>query len=85
MSVILDKETLELLFISKLVGIISIVFLSLFIIFLIRFTLNIVFKREFEFIHNQIQKGNIAVAIYAGLIISAISFGIIYAITNFLL
>ena len=46
MSVILDKETLELLFISKLVGIISIVFLSLFIIFLIRFTLNIVFKQR---------------------------------------
>jgi len=82
---ILSKDDLELILISKSLGLVGIILVAIIVVFFVRLALGVVFKDEFEFIHNEIKQGNTAVAIYAGVIIGCIALGLIYAISNFLL
>ena len=77
---------IQMLTISKLLGLVLFIMLSLITITLTRMSVLHIFQKEFEIIHKKVfEEGNIAVAIYSGLIIGLIALGLIYAFTNFML
>jgi len=77
---------IQMLTISKLLGLVLFIMLSLVTITLTRMSVLHIFQKEFEIIHKKVfEEGNIAVAIYSGLIIGLIALGLIYAFTNFML
>jgi len=76
---------MELLIVSKTIGLILSIVVILATIFLTRLAVLHIFSKEFSIIHKKVfEDGSIAVAVYSGLIIGLISLGIIYAITQFL-
>jgi len=81
-----NLNPIEMLTISKLLGLVLFIITALTTVFLTRLAVLSIFKKEFEIIHKKVfEEGNIAVAIYSGLIIGLIALGLIYAFTNFML
>jgi len=77
---------IQMLTISKLLGLVLFIMLSLITITLTRMSVLHIFQKEFKIIHKKVfEEGNVAVAIYSGLIIGLIALGLIYAFTNFML
>ena len=75
---------IEILMLGKIVGILTLI-ISLFVIFFVgRMFILTVYKETFETIHEEILKGNIAIAIYAGIIVGLSIFSITFAVVSLL-
>ena len=82
----METSVVKLVILSKIVGIVMFSVQVLLLIWGLRKFAMAIFRKEFDRIHEEVfEKGNIAVAIYAGLVIGLIALGLIYAFTNFLL